>query len=236
MKAATICAAPDVVLIILLFVCCSFDVSSKNSAEDKTGPKTVIMSTRVSLPIPTYRRRSIMHQSRDLLLLCFLAVFVAKSVVVVAQDNSLPQMTIRACDDFEITGRGDAEPWNKADWVPLQRREPGTLEYTARFKMMYSAQGVYVLFDGSDRKLTASMREDFLDLWNEDVMECFFWTSEQHPVYFEYEISPLGYELPILVPNFDGASWVGGPGITKVNAVSRKKSRPVEEKANRWRT
>ncbi len=25
-----------------------------------------------------------------------------------------------------------------------------------------------------------------------------------YPAYFEYEISPLGYELPILIPNFDG--------------------------------
>ena len=42
------------------------------------------------------------------------------------------------------------------------------------------------------------------DLWEEDVFECFFWTDEKHPVYFEYEISPLGCELPILIPNFDG--------------------------------
>jgi hypothetical protein len=38
----------------------------------------------------------------------------------------------------------------------------------------------------------------------EDVFEFFVWPNEQDPVYFEYEISPLGYELPILVPNFHG--------------------------------
>ena len=38
----------------------------------------------------------------------------------------------------------------------------------------------------------------------EDVFECFFWTQEDQPLYFEYEISPLGYELPILIPNLDG--------------------------------
>ena len=48
------------------------------------------------------------------------------------------------------------------------------------------------------------IEEDFLDLWNEDVFECFFWTSQRHTVYFEYEISPLGFELPILIPNLDG--------------------------------
>ena len=55
-----------------------------------------------------------------------------------------------------------------------------------------------------DRKITASMDEDFLDLWKEDVFEFFLWTDPRHPLYFEYEISPLGFELPILIPNLDG--------------------------------
>ncbi|MHC4702109.1 MAG: carbohydrate-binding family 9-like protein, partial [Planctomycetota bacterium] len=36
------------------------------------------------------------------------------------------------------------------------------------------------------------------------VFEFFLWPDEQYSVYFEYEISPLGYELPIIIPNFDG--------------------------------
>jgi hypothetical protein len=32
----------------------------------------------------------------------------------------------------------------------------------------------------------------------------FLWTDERYPVYFEYEISPLNHELPIIVPNFGG--------------------------------
>ncbi len=58
--------------------------------------------------------------------------------------------------------------------------------------------------DGTDSRITATMTEDFLDLWHEDVFEVFLWTDEAYPVYFEYEISPLGYELPILIPNFGG--------------------------------
>ena len=58
--------------------------------------------------------------------------------------------------------------------------------------------------NGSDRKITATIEEDFADLWNQDVFEFFFWTDQRHPIYFEYEISPLGYELPILIPNIDG--------------------------------
>ena len=70
--------------------------------------------------------------------------------------------------------------------------------------MLYSKTGLYFLMDGTDRKLTATMTEDFMDLWNEDVFEVFLWTDERYPVYFEYEISPLNHELPILVPNFGG--------------------------------
>ncbi|MEZ5944424.1 MAG: carbohydrate-binding family 9-like protein [Planctomycetaceae bacterium] len=121
-----------------------------------------------------------------------------------AQENDLPQIRVQKCEDFEVTGKGDAPQWEQVEWTALKRRGAGKLDYTARFKMLYSDKGVYVLFDGTDEVLTATMKEDFLDLWNEDVFECFFWTDEKHPVYFEYEISPLGYELPILVPNLDG--------------------------------
>ena len=75
-----------------------------------------------------------------------------------------------------------------------------THAYETRVKVLYSPTGLYVLMDATDRRLTATMKEDFLDLWNEDVFEFFLWPDEKQPVYFEYEISPLGFELPILVP------------------------------------
>lgn len=115
-----------------------------------------------------------------------------------------PSMSVRHCEDFAVNGQGDAAAWADCDWTAMNRRPDSPHDYTARFKMLYSDTGVYVLFDGTDAKLTATMKEDFMDLWHEDVYECFFWTAEKHPVYFEYEISPLGYELPILVPNLDG--------------------------------
>ena len=70
--------------------------------------------------------------------------------------------------------------------------------------MLYSKTGIYVLFDGADEKLTATLKDDFTMIWTEDVYEAFFWPDESAALYFEYEISPLGYELPILVPNFGG--------------------------------
>lgn len=118
----------------------------------------------------------------------------------------LPELRVPRVDDFKITGDGASAAWEKAPWTPLSKRlaagEP--LAYDAKFKMLYSKTGVYVLFSGSDAQLSATMKEDFLDLWNEDVYEFFFWTDERLPIYFEYEISPLGYELPIIIPNVDG--------------------------------
>ena len=52
--------------------------------------------------------------------------------------------------------------------------------------------------------MTSTLKEDFADLFDEDVVEAFFWTDENVPMYFEYELSPLNYELPILVPNIRG--------------------------------
>jgi hypothetical protein len=118
--------------------------------------------------------------------------------------NGLPQVTVAPTDDFEVTGDGAAAVWERADWIPLERRPSSALEYETRIKLLYSGTGLYVLMDASDARLTATITDDFLDLWEEDVFEVFLWTDEGYPVYFEYEISPLGYELPILVPNFDG--------------------------------
>ncbi len=36
------------------------------------------------------------------------------------------------------------------------------------------------------------------------MVEVFLWPDETIPIYFEYELSPLNYELPILVPNLNG--------------------------------
>ncbi len=111
------------------------------------------------------------------------------------------ELRVRATEDFEVTGDGSADAWKKAEWEPLHRRTKDGAPYETRIKMLYSKTGVYVLMDATDQKITATFKEDFQNLWTEDVFEVFLWTDERDPVYFEYEISPLGYELPILIPN-----------------------------------
>ena len=113
-------------------------------------------------------------------------------------------LRVQRTDDFTVNGKGDAPAWAKATWEPLSLREPDGRQYQTRVKVLYSSSGLYVLMEAEDNMLTSTMSEDFLDLWNEDVFEFFLWPDERYPVYFEYEISPLGYELPILIPNFGG--------------------------------
>jgi hypothetical protein len=115
-----------------------------------------------------------------------------------------PRLSVPPADDFEISGTGDNPAWRRVEWTALRRRQPDGHPYDSRFKMLYSTTGLYFLMEGTDRTLTATMNEDFMDLWKEDVFEVFLWTDERFPVYFEYEISPLDRELPILIPNFGG--------------------------------
>lgn len=113
------------------------------------------------------------------------------------------ELRVRATVDFELTGDGKAEAWKKTEWEPLNKRTGGNHPYETRIKLLYSKKGIYVLMDATDKKITAS-RKDFENLWEEDVFEVFLWPDERDALYFEYEISPLNYELPILIPNMGG--------------------------------
>jgi hypothetical protein len=106
--------------------------------------------------------------------------------------------------DFKITGDGTAVHWQKTAWVNIPVRENSESTLSTRIKLLYSEKGMYFLFFCEDRKLTTTITEDFGNLYDEDVVEVFLWPDENYPLYFEYEVSPLNYELPILVPNHGG--------------------------------
>jgi predicted TIM-barrel fold metal-dependent hydrolase len=133
-----------------------------------------------------------------------------------------PELHVRATDDFEVTGDGSAPAWKNAAWVPLRRRTKDGQPYETRVKVLYSKTGLYVLLDAEDRKITATFKEDFENLWTEDVFEVFLWTDERQPLYFEYEISPLNKELPILIPNLDGKFLGWRPWHYEGNRKTRK--------------
>ena len=119
--------------------------------------------------------------------------------------NSKPDsITIKKSQDFKITGSGSSDNWKGTEWINLVQQDQNTSVYKTKVKVLYSGTGIYFLFNCEDKKLTSTMKADNLNLWEEDVVEVFLWTDEDFPVYFEYELSPLNYELPIIVPNYKG--------------------------------
>lgn len=138
-------------------------------------------------------------------------------------EEQVPRMLkVPRTEDFAVNGNGDAPAWAKVAWEPLHPRAADSHPYQTRVKMLYSRTGLYVLMEGQDRTITATMGEDFLDLWKEDVFEFFLWPDERYPVYLEYEISPLGFELPILIPNFGGDFLGWRPWHYEGNRKTRK--------------
>lgn len=147
-----------------------------------------------------------MGKSKLKSLLIFFIVLISNSIydTLSAAQTDRDSIIVRKCQDFDLTGDGSNETWKIADWIniPQQTVKPDT--YSTKAKMLYSENGIYVLFDCQDKKLISTREADNLDLWEDDVVEVFLWTEEDFPVYFEYELSPLNYELPLMVPNSKG--------------------------------
>ena len=114
------------------------------------------------------------------------------------------ELRIPKVDDCAVTGGGDSPAWARAQWQPLARVGNGKATYPTQAKVVYSTTGIYFLVDCEDQRLTCTPLRDFDDLFKEDVVEVFVWTDESQALYFEYEISPLDAELPILVANHNG--------------------------------
>ena len=141
-------------------------------------------------------------------------------------------LDISRTDDFPVTGDGASPAWSQAAWQPLTRVGDGPATYPSRFKTLYSDTGIYFLCEGGDRRLTSTLAGDNLDLYNEDVFEVFLWTDEEQPLYFEYEISPLDHQLPILVPNHGGRfhGWLPwrGTGARAIRHATAARGGPKE--------
>lgn len=120
-------------------------------------------------------------------------------------------LQVKRTKDFSVTGKGTASNWSAAEWldIPGRNQSAERSSLKTRMKTLYSDTGIYFLFECEDQKLSATMDADFMQLWKEDVVEVFLWPDTNYPVYFEYEISPLNYELPLLISNKEGdlARW-----------------------------
>ena len=129
----------------------------------------------------------------------------------VGQTVAKDTLRVQKTSDFALDGKGTAAPWSKADGVPIaqrattermtrnpapapaphRRKPPATLR--TRAKVLYSETGLYFLFQCEDRALQATLQADYKELWWEDVVEIFLWPEEDAPLYFEYQLSPLGH-------------------------------------------
>jgi hypothetical protein len=142
------------------------------------------------------------------LLIYILPIMITNSNTGAGREEAQSQETIpllvRKCPDFNLTGTGDNNEWTRTEWNYLTKLDTGGKIYSSKFKILYSANGIYVLFNGDDDKISTHFDKDFEDLFKGDVFEVFFHTDPEIPIYFEYEINQLNKELVLLVPNING--------------------------------
>ncbi|MEI9917307.1 MAG: carbohydrate-binding family 9-like protein [Bacteroidota bacterium] len=157
--------------------------------------------------------------------------FFLWSILLLAAAEAYSQpLIVKKTADFTINGKGNASEWNKTEWLTIENRE-GKKNYVTKVKLLYSDSGIYCLFHNTDDKITSVMSEDFSDLWKEDVNEIFLWTDEKNSIYFEYEISPRNFELPIIVPNINGKFLGWRPWHYE---GSRKVNHATDIQGNAW--
>jgi hypothetical protein len=136
-----------------------------------------------------------------------LIIILTISFQVAAQKKSSEKLkentfNINSTSDFEVTGNPESKNWESVAWIDLPIKDQAKVSYSTKVKLQYSQKGIYALYYCKDKNITATITKDNSDIYNEDVVEIFFWTDEKQPVYFEYELSPLDYELVLLVPQF----------------------------------
>ena len=159
-------------------------------------------------------------------LLIYLIVVITPSLLSAQTNFSVNNnlLKVKSTNDFIVTGDGSSENWRNTEWNSLpqhnrnnlknagwhiQSSAVNDLQYQTSFKVLYSTEGIYCLFKCEDSTITATLKGDYLNLYDEDVVEVFLRPDTSLPAYFEYELSPLNYELPILIINNKGntAGW-----------------------------
>lgn len=175
----------------------------------------------------------------------YISIVFSIIISIIIPDIAMPQpdsdkagitLTVKKCEDFEVSGLGDHPNWEITPWINLFVLDDIKNAYGTRFKMLYSETGVYVLAHCEDAKIATEFIQDQGDIWEGDVFEVFLQTDPDNPLYFEYEINPLNTELVILVPNNQGdffgwAPWhyEGARKVKKSVVVEGGKQKPGAE-------
>jgi len=144
--------------------------------------------------------------TRTLQTLALTLSFSLAIISVSAQPPTDDPIRVKKTTDFTVTGTGSAPEWQMTTPITIPQRQ-GKVNYSTTMRILWSDKGIYLLYESEDTKITSTIREDFQDIFNEDVVEAFFWPDERSVIYFEYELSPYNYELPILVPNYNARMY-----------------------------
>ncbi len=137
------------------------------------------------------------------------SIFLTASVMAHSPGNQIEPLLVRKCNDFDLTGDGNAAAWNNTNWNLLTKLDKGGREYESKFKIMYSTTGIYVLFCSEDDRITTQLYENQGNIFNHDVVEVFFHPDPKTPAYFEYEVNQMDNQLILMLSNLNGQrkSW-----------------------------
>jgi hypothetical protein len=138
-----------------------------------------------------------------LTILLILAAFIP-----VAKSQDQPWQ-VKKCIDFTIDGKGSASEWNKTDWQVFTKISKEGVEHETKSKILYSEKGIYVLFNGTDQKITTKDYKDYEEIYEGDVFEVFFHPKPDQSQYFEYEVNQLEKELTLTLArsNRNTVAW-----------------------------
>ena len=141
---------------------------------------------------------------------CFVVMIPILDAIGQNAKDQQTVLLVKKCNDFVITGKGNDGEWSKTEWNPLAKLDEGGNTNASKFKILYSATGIYVLFQGDDEKITTKPYKDFESIFNGDVFEVFFHTDPEAAVYFEYEVNHLGKELILTISNINNKflGWI----------------------------
>lgn len=131
-------------------------------------------------------------------------------------------LLVNTSNDFELDGKGSHVSWQQTGWQEISKIDSHATPYVSRFKILYSDKGIYLLFHGTDNRVTGKYKKDFSNMFNADVFEAFFHPDPSIPLYFEYEINAHNKELPILVPHLPGGVMGWRPWHYEGNRKTRK--------------
>lgn len=151
--------------------------------------------------------------------------------ITCAEDSTA--LHIRKTNDFEVNGKGTAPEWNSTAWFSLTKRK-GAVSYQTKCKILYSDKGIYCLFENEDNKISATMTNDFDDIYNEDVVEVFSGRKKVRPSILNMNSLPTMWNCRFSFPTMTANSLDGGLGIMKATKKQEGVPRSVKMVNRYW--